>query len=140
MTVERILEEDVDINHRAFGRRKLRSPHVQVDTTPDGRIGLQIAMTHVPDLILHDISTPTMPGREYLRRPRRLGSRGRSGASQDSRSVPRQRVSVLNAGAVDCVTKPFGADEGRQGSVASYGDRADRQGMTAGNVPRQGRC
>lgn len=121
-----ILVVDDDPRMLAAVERILRRSRYQVVTATSGRIGLRLAVHSPPDLILLDVSMPKMSGHEFLRRLRRLEACGRialgSAVGDRARSeipvlfvtalgAPHQRVSGLDAGAVDYITKPFDPDE-----------------------------
>ncbi len=79
---------------------------VEADT---GASGVTQAAMHNPDLVLLDLGLPDLDGREVIRRLREwslmpilvLSARGRE----------TDKVDVLDAGADDYLTKPFGAGE-----------------------------
>jgi len=122
----RILAVDDDRHQLAALRRILRRSGFEVVTAENGRTGLRLAMRYPPDLVLLDVSMPTMSGHEFLRRFRRLEARGLirsvdpSGICRGCEipvifltalGAPPQRVSGLDAGAADYITKPFDAEE-----------------------------
>jgi two-component system, OmpR family, KDP operon response regulator KdpE len=75
----------------------------------DGETALQIASDWPPDLMITDLSMPTMDGLELCRR-----FRMRSNAPiivLSVRGEERTKVQALDAGADDYVTKPFGINE-----------------------------
>ncbi len=41
--------------------------HIEILSTPDGKIGLDLAKAHIPDLILLDINLPGISGLEVLK-------------------------------------------------------------------------
>ena len=122
----RILAVDDDPQHLAAVERILRRSRFEVLTATNGKTGLRIALQQRPDLILLDVTMPGMSGHEFLRRLRRLerrrnktegGHRGPPTGPEtpvimvSGRSEAHQRVSGLDAGAVDYITKPFEPDE-----------------------------
>lgn len=123
MNSTHILAVDDDANQLAALTRVLRRSHFRVTTATNPRIGLRLAITERPDLILLDISMPTMSGHEFLHRLRRWESRRRTNtAGVDALcdipvifltglAASNQRVSGLDAGAEDYITKPFDPDE-----------------------------
>ena len=80
-----------------------------VEKAPDGRAGLELALSGRFDLILLDIMLPRMSGMEVLRRLRK--------ESQvpvimlTARDSVVDKVSGLDSGADDYVTKPFAIEE-----------------------------
>lgn len=126
MESARILVVDDEPHQLASLKRILRRSQYVVDTAVSGRIGLRMAVKHCPDLVLLDISMPTMSGYEFLRRFRRLERRGiiAQGPRLGGRPIeeipvifltglnkPSQRVDGLDAGAVDYIAKPCNPDE-----------------------------
>ncbi len=113
----RILAVDDDAHQLAAIKRCLRRSRFEVTTAASGKVGLRMAREHPPDLVLLDVSMPTMSGYEFLRRFRRLN--GTNGARFDEIPVifltalaaPDQKTAGLNADAVDYITKPFEPDE-----------------------------
>lgn len=116
MTTARILAVDDDSNHLAALKRILRRSHYEVTVCTNPRQALQIAITNPPDLILLDVCMPCMSGHEFLHRLRRAQS-ATPGALMtpviflSGLATTHHRVSGLNAGAEDYVTKPYDAEE-----------------------------
>ena len=81
----------------------------QVEKAFDGRTGLELALSGRFDLVLLDIMLPALSGKEVLRRLRR--------ESQvpvimlTARDTVMDKVSGLDMGADDYVTKPFATEE-----------------------------
>lgn len=107
-------------------RRVLKRSGYRVLTAAGGRAGLRLAIRRKPDLILLDVNMPKMSGHEFLRRLRRLEARGQVGFGAavgdpvrceipvlfvTALGATHQRVSGLDAGANDYITKPFDPDE-----------------------------
>ncbi len=126
MSSPRILAVDDDPRQLAALKRALKRSGFVVDTATSGRAGLRMAVQNPPDLILLDVSMPGMSGHEFLRRFRRLESHSLGRAADASQpaafqqtpvifltglATSHQRVSGLDAGAVDYITKPFDLDE-----------------------------
>jgi CheY-like chemotaxis protein len=61
-----LLVEDNELNRDMLSRRLMRRGY-QVDMAADGKEGLQMAESIMPDLILLDLSLPGMDGWEVLR-------------------------------------------------------------------------
>jgi two-component system KDP operon response regulator KdpE len=77
--------------------------------TGDGRSALTAASRHPPDAVILDLGLPDMDGAEVIE-----GLRGWSQAPivvLSARSEEPDKVTALDAGADDYVTKPFGMDE-----------------------------
>lgn len=122
----RILAVDDDANQLAAVKRVLRRSRFEVTTCTNPRRALHLAATEQPDLILLDVSMPTMSGHEFLHRLRRIESARCDEASGtqvvvipyaipviflSGLSESHQKVSGLDAGAEDYITKPFDPDE-----------------------------
>jgi two-component system KDP operon response regulator KdpE len=87
----------------------LRARHYDVDAVPDGTTALASAAANLPDLVILDLGLPDIDGVEVVN-----GLRGWTAvpiivlSARDSQGA---KVSALDAGADDYVTKPFGMDE-----------------------------
>jgi two-component system, cell cycle response regulator DivK len=102
-----LLVEDNEMNRDMLSRRLERRGH-SVVMAHDGEQGLSMANTEMPDLILMDISLPTMDGYEVTRRLK---------ADKRTRHIPvialtahalvTDRVKAINAGCDDYDTKPI---------------------------------
>jgi two-component system KDP operon response regulator KdpE len=93
---------------RALGIN-LRARGYEVDLAPDGEHALTLAARHHPDVVVLDLGLPGIDGVDVIR-----GLRGWSTVPIVVLSVrdgERDKVSALDAGADDYVTKPFGMDE-----------------------------
>ena len=94
---------------RQFIRVSLEAHDYRTLETVNGRDGLAMASSHNPDIVLLDLGLPDIDGLEVTRRMRAwskapiivLSARGRED----------DKVSALDAGADDYLTKPFGARE-----------------------------
>ncbi len=102
-----IIEDDPKM--RRFLRTLLESNDYQAIEAETGEEGIQRAAEHNPDLILLDVRLPDIRGEEVLARLREWTHTPVvvvSGLdSEDS------KVTILDAGADDYLTKPFGAQE-----------------------------
>lgn len=90
----------------------LRERNYKVRPAPSGRVALQAARSHPPDLILLDINMPEMDGYEVCRELK---------ADQDLQDIPvifisalsetEDKIKAFRAGGYDYVTKPFEFEE-----------------------------
>jgi two-component system, OmpR family, KDP operon response regulator KdpE len=86
----------------------LRARGYEVALAEDGRSGLAAASQRPPDAVILDLGLPDMDGAEVIE-----GLRGWSEAPivvLSARAEEPDKVTVLDAGADDYVTKPFGMD------------------------------
>ena len=74
-----------------------------------GREGLSMISSHCPDLVILDLGLPDMDGLDILRQLRSWSSLPVVVVS--ARSHERDKVTALDLGADDYLTKPFGTDE-----------------------------
>lgn len=124
MSHARILAVDDDPRQLSSIKRVLRRSGYEVQTAQGGRLGLRMSAAEPPDLILLDVSMPSMSGHEFLRRFRRLEQRLNqsegieNGIFAETPVIfltalrnPDQQVSGLEAGAHDYLTKPYDAEE-----------------------------
>jgi two-component system KDP operon response regulator KdpE len=105
----RILVVDDDPQILRALRINLRARKYDVDVAADGAGALRTAAAHPPDLIVLDLGLPDMDGAEVIR-----GLRGWSTVPNivlSGRAEGTDKVTALDAGADDYVTKPFGVDE-----------------------------
>jgi two-component system copper resistance phosphate regulon response regulator CusR len=100
-----LLVEDEEKVSR-FIVRGLTAESFAVDTAPDGRKGLDLAMTYNYDLIILDLMLPGLNGTEVLRRIRRADHRVPI-LMLTARDAVADKVEHLEAGADDYLTKPF---------------------------------
>ena len=100
-----LLVEDEEKVSR-FIVRGLTAESFAVDTAPDGRRGLDLAMTYNYDLIILDLMLPGLNGTEVLRRIRRSDHRVPI-LMLTARDAVADKVEHLEAGADDYLTKPF---------------------------------
>ena len=87
----------------------LRSRGYEVDVAGTGADAIRIASEHPPDLVVLDLGLPDIEGTEVCRR-----IRGESKAPiivLSARGHESDKVAVLDLGADDYVTKPFGPEE-----------------------------
>ena len=102
-----IIEDDPQI--RRFLRTALDAHGFSTFEAETGRQGLTMAATHKPDLIILDLGLPDMDGVEVVSRLREWMTRPVIILS--ARDLERDKVSALDAGADDYLTKPFGVEE-----------------------------
>jgi two-component system, OmpR family, KDP operon response regulator KdpE len=81
----------------------------RVTTAEDGTNGLADYVAHRPDLVLVDLGLPDVDGFEIIRRLRAEGNTPIVVLSV--RGAERDKVTALDLGADDYLTKPFGVDE-----------------------------
>jgi two-component system KDP operon response regulator KdpE len=121
-----LIEDEPEI--RRFLRATLGSHGYRLVEAVTGQEGLQAAETRQPDLIILDLGLPDMDGLEVIRRLREwtevpilvLSARGQEA----------DKVSALDAGADDYVSKPFGVGELLARARVSL-RRAERMGRAA---------
>jgi two-component system KDP operon response regulator KdpE len=90
-------------------RINLSARSYEVKTASDGSSGLALVARERPDVVIVDLGLPDMDGADVIR-----GIRGWSSAPiivLSAREHEVTKVSALDAGADDYVTKPFGMDE-----------------------------
>jgi two-component system KDP operon response regulator KdpE len=105
----RILLVDDEVSIQRALAPLLRSRGYDVEVASTGKEALKIAAEHPPDVIVLDLGLPDIEGTEVCRRVREsssvpiiiLSARGREA----------DKVSALDLGADDYVTKPFGPEE-----------------------------
>ena len=102
-----IVEDEAAIAR--LGERELRHEGYAVDKTEDGRSGLDQALAEAYDLILLDIMLPGLSGLEVLRRLRR--EKDTPVILLTARDTVMDKVSGLDMGADDYITKPFAIEE-----------------------------
>ena len=135
-----IIEDEAKIAR--FIELELAHEGYETDKAEDGRKGLELAESGVYDLVLLDIMLPALNGLEVLRRLRRTSDV--PVIVLTARDAVMDKVSGLDMGADDYVTKPFAIEEllarirlalRRKGSV-----RAAEETLTCGglslSVPR----
>lgn len=106
-TVIGIIEDDPQI--RRFLRTALGAHGFVTFEAETGKQGLTMAATHKPDLIILDLGLPDMDGVEVVARLREWMTRPVIILS--ARDMESDKVTALDAGADDYLTKPFGVEE-----------------------------
>jgi DNA-binding response OmpR family regulator len=100
-----IVEDDLTIRTAVI--RALTDRGHSVTSAPTAMIGLQLAVTDRPDVVLLDLGLPDLDGREVLRMLRAVNQVPIIVVT--ARSTEAEIVRLLDAGADDYVVKPFGA-------------------------------
>lgn len=106
---ERILIIEDEEKLARFVELELTHEGYQVDKAFDGRVGLAMAQENDYDLLLLDIMLPGINGLELLRRLRR--SRQTPVIMVSARDQVMDKVTGLDTGADDYITKPFEIEE-----------------------------
>ena len=102
-----LVEDDPQI--RRFIRATLPSHGMALLEAATGREALAQAAARTPDVVLLDLGLPDLDGLEVIRRLRDWSAIPIIVLS--ARGLERDKVSALDAGADDYLTKPFGVDE-----------------------------
>jgi len=109
---QRILVVDDDEDIVRVVRVNLELEGFEVSTAFDGVEGVQAVERSAPDLVLLDIMMPVMDGITALRRLRsHPGAANTSVILLTAKALPEDRVTGLDLGADDYVTKPFDVGE-----------------------------
>lgn len=105
----RILVIDDELQIRRFLRISLNSQGYEIVEAENGQAGINAVATRQPDLVVLDLGLPDLDGKEVLREIRQWSDVPVLVLSvRDSET---EKVSVLDDGANDYVTKPFGIQE-----------------------------
>ena len=102
-----LVEDDPQI--RRFIRATLPSHGMQLIEAGTAQEALTQAATRTPDVVLLDLGLPDLDGVEVIRRLREWSAIPIIVLS--ARGLERDKVTALDAGADDYLTKPFGVDE-----------------------------
>nr|MBQ8244727.1 response regulator transcription factor [Oscillospiraceae bacterium] len=105
----KILIVEDDRNVASFVQAVLETNGFQVLTAERCQQGLLVLTSHVPDLVLLDLGLPDMDGEEFISIVRSKSTVPIIVVS--ARSEERDKVSALDLGANDYITKPFGTAE-----------------------------
>ena len=103
-----LLVED-DKNIASFIQTILESNGYQVLTAERCRQGLLVFASHVPDLVVLDLGLPDIDGEEFIRFARQESAIPIIVLS--ARMDEQDKISALDLGANDYITKPFGTGE-----------------------------
>ncbi|HEX4122812.1 MAG TPA: response regulator transcription factor [Verrucomicrobiae bacterium] len=106
----RILVVDDERKVADFVARGLREQRFVVDVANDGLAGWEMASASEYDLIVLDLMLPNLSGLELLKRIRRTGSHVPI-LMLTARAGKDTKTQNLEAGADDCLSKPFAFDE-----------------------------
>ena len=102
-----VVEDEKSISH--FISAILNSNGYEAMQARTGTEALSMISSHCPDLIILDLGLPDMDGLEILRQLRTWSSLPVVVVS--ARSHEREKVTALDLGADDYLTKPFGTDD-----------------------------
>jgi heavy metal response regulator len=108
--VMRILVVEDEPKVASFIRRALEEESYAVDAAANGLDGLEMAKNSTYDLVILDLMLPGLPGIEALKRMRQARLK-MPVLILTARSQVDQKVTGLDAGADDYLTKPFAIDE-----------------------------
>lgn len=102
-----VIEDEAQI--RRFLRATLGAHGYRVLETSKGTEGITLAASHLPDVVLLDLGLPDIDGLDVVRRIREWSPMAIVVLS--ARGQERDKVTALDLGADDYVTKPFGVQE-----------------------------
>ncbi len=105
----KILVVEDDRNILSMIQTVLETNGYQVLTAQRCQQGILMLSSHMPDLVVLDLGLPDMDGEEFIRITRRNSMIPIIVLS--ARSEERDKVSALDLGANDYITKPFGTGE-----------------------------
>ena len=120
-----IIEDDPTI--REALEYNLRAAGFEVAGAPDGRAGLERALTEKPDLVLLDLMLPEMDGLTVCRELRQRADSDLRVIMITALGTDTDKVTGLTLGADDYITKPFSFDE----LLARIKAQLRRAGVTA---------
>ena len=92
-----------------FISKTLSGSGYKVITAANGRDGMALITSSLPDLVLLDLGLPDMDGIEIIKQTRKWSSMPIIVIS--ARTQEKEKVKALDAGADDYITKPFGTNE-----------------------------
>ena len=105
----KILVVEDDRNIVTFLQTLLESNGYQVLTAEKCGQGLMVFSSHLPDLVILDLGLPDLDGEAFIRNVRNISTIPIIVLS--ARTDERDKVSALDLGANDYITKPFGTGE-----------------------------
>jgi two-component system KDP operon response regulator KdpE len=132
---QRILIVDDEPNILATVAPLLRTNGYTVTSAMTGHAGLEAVDRDKPDLIVLDLGLPDLDGIEVCRQVRQ--SSGAPIIVLSARGAEGDKVSALDAGADDYVTKPFGAEE-LLARIRAALRRTDTKSAATGPITRGG--
>lgn len=133
----KILVVEDDLNISSMIQTLLDTNGYQVLTTQRCQQGILMLTSHMPDLVVLDLGLPDMDGEEFIRIARTSSMVPIIVLS--ARTEERDKVSALDLGANDYITKPFGTAELLARVRASLRiNRPNLQSAAPGSVARLG--
>jgi len=105
----KVLVIEDDRNIASFIQTIMEANGYQVLTAERCQQGLLVFASHIPDLVMLDLGLPDLDGEEFIRNVRKVSMVPILVLS--ARSEERDKVSALDLGANDYITKPFGTSE-----------------------------
>lgn len=105
----RILLIEDDYSIRSFVKTILETNDYQVVSAATCQEGMMLFASHVPDLVILDLGLPDQDGLSFIPEARKMGNVPIVVLS--ARSMENDKVTALDLGANDYVTKPFGTAE-----------------------------
>lgn len=105
----RLLFIEDENNIRSFVKTILETNDYQVLTATSCQQGIMMFSSHMPDMVILDLGLPDKDGLEFIREVRKTSAVPILVLS--ARSLESDKVSALDLGANDYVTKPFGTAE-----------------------------
>lgn len=106
----RILIVEDEFNLADIIANKLKKEKYAVDIFCDGEEGLECALTNIYDLIILDVMLPKLNGFEILRKIRKKNIKSKV-IMLTAKTQLEDKLTGLNQGANDYITKPFHIDE-----------------------------
>ena len=128
-----LLVEDNEMNRDMLSRRLERKGY-RVEVAVDGLRGVEMAVSHAPDLVLMDMSLPVLDGWEATRRLKAApATRHVPVIALTAHAMAGDREKALQAGCDDYDTKPIelprllGKIEALLGGAAGPADATDKE-------------